>query len=568
MRKFRPNHVGQNYLLPPDVNEWLSESHFARFLQTLVTDELDLNPIRLAYQSKMGRGAPPYDPAMMTAVLLYGYCIGMRSSRHLEEATYDDLGLRFLTANQHPDHDSIATFRKRHLPHFQQMFRQVLQLCAEVGLIKVGEIDLYLDGTKMLANASRHQTVSYAKVRKTQEQLHKQIDQILQEAEEIDAAEDELYGSGKRGGGDVPADLADPKTARERLRAARERLAKADTAREQMEREARAEAEQQVAEAAARREDHEQMHKRGRKPVVPDVETLTEEICHQKRINLTDRDSRLMLDGATKAIVQAYNCQAVATAGSQIIVACEATTDENDLHQLAPMAHLAGASLVHLGIDPEITCKLGADAGYLTISGVTDERSSRFDLYIAAGRETSNMAENTTAENTEADQNTTDPPRCGGFIMYVEPPKIPNPKIPKPQVISPFAQLQEQMREKNNTEVGAAFYAQRSATIEPIFGQTKENRGIRRLMMRGLPAARAEWGLICLTHNILKLYRHKAKNQNEAKDRKSSEYKSSEYKSSEKESSQKESERSFLKPARHCDNCMKASPLSLALNLT
>lgn len=204
MRTFRSFNLDQNYLLPPDVNDWLSPTHLARFVRNLVTETLDLAPIRDAYRSKFGVGAPPYDPAMMVAVLIYCYCIGVRSSRKIEQATYDDLGLRFLTANQHPDHDSIAAFRKRHLAALSALFEQVLQLCAEVGLVNAGEIELYLDGSKMLANASKHKTLKYAGMRKTEEQLKAEVEQILREADEVDRAEDDLYGPGQQGEATFP----------------------------------------------------------------------------------------------------------------------------------------------------------------------------------------------------------------------------------------------------------------------------------------------------------------------------------------------------------------------------
>jgi transposase len=497
MRPFRPFNLDQNYLLPPDVNDWLSPTHLARFTRTLVTETLDLTAIREAYRSKFGTGAPPYDPAMMTSVLIYCYCIGVRSSRKIEQATYDDLGLRFLTANQHPDHDSIAAFRKRHLAALGALFEQVLQLCAEVGLVNAGEIALYLDGTKMLAAASRQQTLSYARMRKTEEQLKAEVEQILREAEEADRAEDALYGPGNQGGGDVPEELADPQTARQRLRAAQEKLAKASKLRQEMDQSAQEQAEQQVAEASARREEHDRLRKPGRKPVVPDVNELSATIREDLRANLTDPGSRLMKDGATKAIVQAYNCQAVVAAGSQVIVACDVTQEENDLHQLAPMAQLAEQALHPLRVDlapcdKESTgaCdKLGADAGYLTIEGVGDARVQGFDLYIAGGKMTGQPPEPPAAQPA---------PTRGGFVMYVEPPKP----------ATPFAKLQLQMQEKVSTPEGAAFYKKRSTTVEPVFGQIKENRGIRRMMMRGLTAAQAEWKLICTTNNILKVFRH------------------------------------------------------------
>jgi len=307
MRRFLPYAPDQGYLLPPNVNEWLSEGHFARFVLMLVTENLDLSMIRHSYEGKTGRGAPAYDPAMMIALLIYCYASGIRSSRRMEDATFDELGVRVLTGNQHPDHDSIATFRQRHRSEFQRLFRQSLELCAEAGLVKLGDIDLYLDGTKLMANASRRNTYSYDKVCKTQEQLQQLVDKIVQESEEIDASEDTLFGKGQQGGSDVPADFQDPENARKLLRQAQARLDRVRRAREEMEKAAREEAEQAVRDAEAKKEKHNEEGKRGRKPTIPDVDKLTEELCANKRVNLTDPDSQLMKDGATKAIIQAFN---------------------------------------------------------------------------------------------------------------------------------------------------------------------------------------------------------------------------------------------------------------------
>jgi hypothetical protein len=420
--------------------------------------------------------------------------------------TKDDLGARLLCANQHPDHDSIANFRKRHQVVFERLFRQSLVLCAEAGLISLGDIDLYVDGTKMLANASGSRTVTYAKVRKTESELQELVERILKEAEDQDAAEDDLYGSGKSGGADVPEDFQDPKKAAELLRKARERLERLSKARSEMENAARAEAEDAVRQAQVKRDEHEEAKKRGRRPVVPNANDLAAKLCSRKRINLTDPDSRLMQDGATKAIVQAYNCQIVTTAQSQIIVACAATSDENDVRQLAPMAQMAADNLKHLGAAANTSRRLGADAGYLSVAGVNDPRASQFDLYIAPGKEGA-MTEAQAAEPIYEDE-TKSPETVAstsGIEWHVD-------EEPEP---TPAALLRQQMRAKLSTDDGREFYNHRSSGVEPVFSETKEARGIRRLLLRGTEAVNAEWQLISFTHNIRKLFGHCRKKEQE-----------------------------------------------------
>jgi len=518
MKRFRPNHFGQNFLLPPDVNEWLSEKHFARFLHTLVADSLDLSSIRSAYYTKSGSGAPPYDPAMMVTLLIYCYCMGRRSSRIIESMTYDDLGVRYLTGNQHPDHDTVAAFRKRHLAAVTDLFRQVLQICEGVGLLRAGDIALYLDGTKILANASRHQTVTYAKVRKTEAQLAEDVDRILREAQEIDDAEDEAE---RRGDRDIAKELADPVEARKRIKAAKAALDKMTKVRQEMESAARRQAQAEVVAAEQKREAHESEQKPGRKPVVPDIDDLIQQKLDVMQINLTDPDSRLMKDGATKAIVQGYNCQAVVAKGSQVIVAYDAVNEENDIRQLAPMATKADEELALIGVVPGQKVPFAADAGYLSVSQVGLLDTSRFDLHVAPGKKAEPGADargqdgnNARSEGATPDSasdavadagvrrpDPVEPPRRGGFTMYTAP-------EPEP---TEAALLQARMKAKLATDEGKEFYRHRSSHSEAVFGEIKENRGMRRMKMRGLVCAVGEWGMTCLSHNILKLYRYMQK---------------------------------------------------------
>ncbi len=185
----------QRLLLPPDLRDWLPEGHLALFISDVV-DELELQPLLAVYESGDGGGRPPYHPLMMVKLLVYGYCLGRVSSRKLEQATYEDIAFRVLACNQHPDHDSIAEFRKRHLPELAKLFVQVLRLCAQAGLVKLGHVAV--DGSKLRANASKHKAMSYERMCEKEQQLAAEVERLLQAAATVDAAEDEQYGQGQR----------------------------------------------------------------------------------------------------------------------------------------------------------------------------------------------------------------------------------------------------------------------------------------------------------------------------------------------------------------------------------
>src|SRR5215208_6325202 len=214
-KTFRPYDLNQQLLLPPDMRDWLPEGHLALFVSDVV-DELDLAAIVRAYDGDE-RGQPPYHPAMMVKLLLYAYCTGRPSSRRIERATHDDVACRVLAADQHPDHDSIAAFRQRHLPALAALFVQVLRLCRAAGLVTLGHVAL--DGTKVQANASKHKAMSYARMEETEQRLQDEVRRLLDEAARVDAAEDAEYGRGRRGT-ELPADLARRETRLAKIRAA------------------------------------------------------------------------------------------------------------------------------------------------------------------------------------------------------------------------------------------------------------------------------------------------------------------------------------------------------------
>jgi transposase len=345
-KTFRAYSLDQRLLLPPDMREWLPDGDLALFISDVV-DELDLSAIYNAYAQGDRRGQPPYHPAMMVKLLLYGYCLGMPSSRKIEHATYRDVAFRVLAADQHPDHDSLAEFRKRHLEALAGLFGQVLQLCRAAGLIKLGHVAL--DGTKIKANASKHKAMSYARMEETEHRLAQEVQALLAEAQRVDAAEDAQYGRGRRGD-ELPAELA-----RRESRLATIRAAKA--ALEQQARE-RAAAQAEVGRAKVAAREQRLSSVKGRPPKIPDPEQARP--APQEQRNFTDPESRIMKDGATKEFIQGYNAQAAVDGQAQVIVACAVTQQAADAGQFVPMV---AATEQNLGQLPAVVT---ADAGYFS----------------------------------------------------------------------------------------------------------------------------------------------------------------------------------------------------------
>jgi transposase len=463
-KNFRTCDLDQPFLLPPSLQDWLPENHLARFVAEL-TPTLDLSKIYGHYGRRDGRGKAAYHPVMMVRVLLYGYCVGVMSSRRIERASYDDIAFRYLCADQHPDHDTISDFRRLHLPVLGQMFTQVLQLCDKAGLVKLGHVAI--DGTKLQANASKHKAMSYNRMEEKEKQLRAEVERLLALAEETDAAEDALYGKGNRGD-DLTGEMA-------RREGRLKKIAEAKAALEQEARE-RAEAAKKAAES--KREDRlKREQDRGKKfggqpPRIPDPEQARPEATAQR--NFTDPESRIMPDGGRKgSFMQAYNAQIAVDSAGQIIVAAEITQDSNDKKQLAPMLERVEQNM---GAKPQAAT---ADTGYFSESQVTDERVSGIELYVAIGKQ----------KHGEA-----------------EPSDVPEPgdlTVPRPESSS----AREKMKQRLQTEAGRDLYKMRKAIVEPVFGQIKAARGIRSLLLRGFAKAGAEWKLICATHNLLKLFR-------------------------------------------------------------
>ena len=352
---YLPYNLHQRLLLPPDMREWLPEKHLALFVLDLVS-VLDLSAIECVYATKDARGRAGYHPAMMVALLVYAYCVGKPSSRRIEQATYDDVAFRVLAADQHPDHDSIADFRKRHLAALSGLFMQVLRLCQKAGLVKLGHVAI--DGTKVKANASKHKAMSYQRMSEAEKKLEEEVALLLAEAERVDADEDARYGKGKRID-ELPKDL----------QRRDDRLKKLRDAMGELEIEAKEQAAAKVAEVAervaerAKNEAETGKKALGPEPKAPDPEQAVPDPKAQR--NFTDPESRILPDGANKgSFVQSYNAQIAVDAHAQIIVAAIVVQAANDVQQLVPMAE---AIVANVGRLADTT---SADAGYFSARNV------------------------------------------------------------------------------------------------------------------------------------------------------------------------------------------------------
>ena len=457
-KSFRSDDLNQALLLPPSLHDWLPEKHLARFLVDVV-ETLDLSAIYASYEAKDGRGQAAYAPEMMVRLLLYGYCVGVYSSRKIETRTYEDLGFRYLSADEHPDHDTIADFRKRHLDALAGLFTQALLLCEKAGLVKLGHVAI--DGTKIKANASKHKAMSYDRMGETEQRLKQEIDALLKQADEADAAEDAQYGKGKRGD-ELPLELSRRET----------RLAKLQNAKAELEQEARQKAEgqrtaaeRQTGRAArtARADGQEdaRLRSQGCGPGTGSTQSRCAAQLHRSR---EPDHARRRQQGQLCSGLQRANRGGCPT---QIIVAADLTQQTNDRQQLIPMLEQVETNM---GRKPDA---VSADTGYWSEANATDPAVAEIDLHVATGR-----------------------------IKHGE--VIETASGPAPE----NSTAQQAMAHKLRTEAGRSIYKMRKAIVEPVFGQIKERRGFRRFSLRGLSNVRAEWKLVCATANLLKLFRY------------------------------------------------------------
>ena len=447
-KTYRPWNPNQQYLLPPSVQDWLPENDLVYFILDTV-NELDISAITEKYEQDK-RGFPPFHPRMMAALLLYSYCRGIFSSRKIMQACQERISFKVIVGDDIPNFRTISDFRKLHLKELQQLFVQILQLCQEAGLVKLGHIAL--DGTKIKANASRHKAMSYGRMLKEEKRLTEEIKQLLEKAQAVDQQEDDKYGFDRRGD-ELPEELARRESRLKRIRKAKEAL------------EAKARAAAQQARKQHEQEDsgNDGKPKPGRKrKAVSDVP------ADNKQYNFTDPESSIM-KANNKGWDQCGNAQAVVDSKKQVIVACDVTGQSNDKQQFEPMLEQAQENV---GKDKKIKAA-SADSGYYSESNVKFAEDKKIDAYIATKRT-----------------------KHSDTVM-----KTPRGRPQKDLTV------QEKMARKLRTKKGRETYSKRKSIVEPVFGQTKRARGFVQFSLRGIEKMRGEWAIVCLTHNLLKLYR-------------------------------------------------------------
>src|SRR4051794_37950759 len=453
----------QELLLPPSLREWLAEDHLAWLILAAVA-EIELGRFYADYRAD-GHGRAAHDPAMMVALLLYGYAVGVRTSRGVERHCRDDVAFRVITANQAPDHATIARFRARHEDAISDLFGEVLALCARAGLVNVGTVAV--DGTKIAAAATHHATRTYADIAR----------EILEEAAAADAAEDELYGDAR--GDELPPTL---RTAGDRRRWLREAKQALDAEREADAEPVPRDRGERLKECRRRLQQDHELEQRViaehaawfAAGIASDGSRRMTAARHNikpyplidlgdRKINVTDPDSRNLK--TTRGWVQGYNAQAVVTA-EQIVIAAEISTESLDTANLHPMVTAAQEELHAVGV-PQMPGVVLADAGYW--------KNSAIEALVNEGIQTLVAPD---ADRRKAPR----PGRRGGLYDFTR------------RVLA--------------TDWGKQLYLKRQGSVEPVFGQIKSNRGADRFMRRGRSAVRSEWRLLTATHNLLKLHRH------------------------------------------------------------
>lgn len=447
MSNFRPIDRQTGFLLPPSVDEWLPETHLARFVVEVI-DGLDLRVMRGSYR---GSGSASYPPSLLLGVLVYGYATGVFSSRKLERASYDSVAFRFIAANQHPDHDTIAAFRRRFLQEIEGLFVQVLEVAREMGVLQMGTVAL--DGTKIHANASRHSALSYEHAGRIEAQLKAEVAELLAKAEAADRS-------------DLPDGLSIP----DELARREERLAKLTEARARIEARARERFEREQAEHEARLAARDaKAAKTGRKPRGKPPQPPVEGPEPTDQINLTDEASRIM-PVAGGGFEPCDNAQAAVAAGRLLVVAAEVVQATNDKQQLAPMLGKLAALPEDLG-QPET---LLADSGYFSAANVETCQAAGIAPLIALGREGHH-------------------PSLGK--RFAKAPPVPDNPTPV-----------EAMAYRLKTTEGKKLYALRKHTPEPVFGIIKSVLGFRQFLLRGLDHVRGEWNLVTMAWNLKRMF--------------------------------------------------------------
>lgn len=445
--RFRDCDRNTLYLLPPSIQDWLPDNHLARFVVDVVS-QLDLRTIENSYA---GRGSDAYLPEILLSLLFYGYATGVFSSRKLELATYDSVAFRYITANTHPDHDTIATFRKRFLEDLKPLFAQILSIAHAMGVWQLGKVSL--DGTKVKANASKHKALSWEHASKLEQQIRAEVEALLRKAEEADGEDlpDGMY---------IPEELA---RREKRLESIAE--AKAEIQRRALERytEEKETHERKMAERKAK-EDKNGRKPGGRPPKAPESRPKKTD-----QVNLTDKDSRIMptSEGNFK---QAYNAQVGVDMDSLLIVESHVTQQPNDKQQIQPaLDHLVSLPKP-LGV-PEA---LVADSGYFSKANVQRCEGDHITPYICVEREKHNL----TLEERFCD----------------------------PAPLRQDADAVGQMKDRLKSSEGKQIYAKRKSTVETVIGIIKEIMGFRQFLLRGFKAVSGEWDLLCMAYNLKRMH--------------------------------------------------------------
>jgi transposase len=458
-RPWNPNDGRQRAYVPTDV---LPEDDLVYFLIEAIS-EMKLTSFSDYYEREL-RGQPPFDVRMMLTLLVYAYSVGVFSSRKIAAACERNLAFKVIVSDDPPDFRTISDFRKIHREAFRDLFLEVLQLAGELGMVRLG--NLATDGSKFEANASRHKAMSYGYMHKELERLKAEIDKLLEQAEQVDEEQDAALGS--RRGDELPEELKRREDRREKILEAKARL--------EAEAKVRAEEEQRQREEEEARRRAEGKSRRGREPAPIDPTPAP-----KAQTNFTDPEAKIM-KRSNKGFDYCYNAQATVDGAHQIIVAAEVTTEANDKRQAVPMAQATLANLEAAkiasptdedGQPRKIPNTL--DNGYFSEKAVAELEQLGLDPHIAAGRQKHHASEPTVSAEEPA----------------------------------ATASVKERMAQKLRTPAGRCLYAARKHIVEPVFGQMKHVRGFRKFLLRGLAKVAAEWQLVCLTHNLLKIWRIK-----------------------------------------------------------
>jgi len=443
---FIPTDRNTIYLLPPSVQDWLPEDHLARFVVDIVS-QLNLRSITDQYG---GRGSKAYHPGMLLSLLFYGYATGKFSSRKLEQATYDSVAFRFIAANKHPDHDTIAAFRKRFLQQLKPLFVQILSIAKEMGLLKVGKVSL--DGTKVKANASQHRALSWGHACKLEKQLQAEVDELMRLAQKADSSEipDEM---------NIPQELLRRQDRLEAIAEAKKKIEQRADERYSKEVE---EYERKVDARKAKAEET------GKKPRGKDPKPPTAGPRDKDQVNLTDEESRIM--PSAEGFKQAYNAQAAVDLDTMCIISAHVTQSPNDKQEVDPTLEALDELPKQLGkVDT-----LLADTGYFSESNVKKCIEAEVTPLISTGRQKHNQPLQE---------------------RFSQPESLPGDADPV-----------EKMKHRLKTPEGRQLYGKRKSTVEPVFGIIKQVMGFRQFLLRGCEAVSGEWTLVSIAWNLKRMF--------------------------------------------------------------